>query len=30
MRGYRDLKVWQKGMDLATGIYQLSQDLPAD
>jgi hypothetical protein len=26
---YRDLKVWQKSIDLATGIYQLTDNFPA-
>lgn len=29
-RGYRDLVVWQKGMDLAQEIYLLTKHLPAD
>ena len=27
---YRDLEVWQAGMDLVTECYRLSQSLPAD
>ncbi len=30
MKGYRDLKVWQKGMDLATLVYALARALPRD
>jgi four helix bundle protein len=29
-RGYRDLVVWQKGMDLAKEIYLLTKHLPGD
>ena len=29
-RGYRDLVVWQKGMDLAKEIHLLTKHLPAD
>jgi len=29
-RGYRDLIVWQKAMDLIPKIYQLSKKLPQD
>ena len=29
-RGYRDLVVWQKGMELAKEIYLLTKHLPAD
>ena len=29
-RGYRDLVVWQKGMDLAKEIYLPTKHLPAD
>jgi four helix bundle protein len=25
---YRDLKVWQRSIDLATGIYQLTENFP--
>lgn len=28
VRDYRDLKVWQKGMDLAVDVYHLTQSLP--
>ncbi len=27
---YRDLKVWQKGMDLAEMTYRLTKDFPAE
>lgn len=30
VQSYRDLKVWQKGMDLATASYAASKALPAD
>jgi four helix bundle protein len=29
IRSYRDLRVWQAGMDLAENAYRLSQKLPA-
>ena len=29
IRSYRDLRVWQAGMDLAENAYRLSQRLPA-
>ncbi|HEX5481139.1 MAG TPA: four helix bundle protein [Terriglobia bacterium] len=29
-RGYKDLLVWQKGMDLAREIYKLTQTFPAE
>lgn len=28
VRSYRDLAVWQKGMDLAVGYYRLTKDFP--
>ena len=30
MAGYKDLKVWQKSMDLAVEIYQLVKNLPKE
>ncbi|MGN7291558.1 four helix bundle protein [Rhizobium sp. SAFR-030] len=30
MNSYRDLKVWQRAMDLAVESYELSRDLPAN
>ena len=30
MRNFRELKIWQKGMDIVTGVYQLSSLLPKD
>jgi four helix bundle protein len=30
IRSYRDLVVWQKSMDLAVEIYQLSRKLPVE
>ena len=30
MSGYRDLKVWQKAMDLTVEIYQLVRKLPRE
>ena len=30
MAGYRDLNVWQKGMDLTVEIYQLTKLLPKE
>jgi four helix bundle protein len=30
VRGYRDLKVWQKAMDLAEHVYCLSRQLPKE
>jgi four helix bundle protein len=30
VRGYRDLKVWQKAMDLAEDVYRLSRQLPRE
>ncbi len=29
-RGYRDLLVWQKGIELASGVYLLTKGFPAD
>jgi four helix bundle protein len=29
LSSYRDLKVWQKGMELAVQCYQITSDLPA-
>ncbi len=28
VRSFRDLKVWQKAMDLTTAIYRVTQDFP--
>ncbi|MCX6120610.1 MAG: four helix bundle protein [Ignavibacteriales bacterium] len=30
MRNFRELKIWQKGMDIVTGVYQLTSLLPKD
>ena len=30
MKSYRDLVVWQEGIDLVTNIYTLSRDFPAE
>ncbi|MCG2595019.1 four helix bundle protein [Ramlibacter sp. XY19] len=30
IRSYRDLLVWQRGMDLTSLVYRLSTELPAD
>ena len=30
IRDYKDLQVWQKGMELAKGIYRLTRDFPSD
>ena len=30
IRSYKDLQVWQRGMDLTTLVYQLSSELPQD
>ena len=30
IRSYKDLLVWQRGMDLTTRVYQLSSELPQD
>jgi four helix bundle protein len=30
IRDYKDLHVWQKGMELAKRVYQLTQSFPAD
>ena len=30
IRSYRDLEVWQVGMELVEGVYQLSAEFPAD
>ncbi len=30
MRSYRDLIVWQKGMDLAVAVYQATKAFPRD
>lgn len=30
IKSHRDLKVWQRGMDLAEEVYALTQDFPAD
>jgi four helix bundle protein len=30
IHGYEDLTVWQLGMDLAEGVYQLTGDFPAE
>jgi four helix bundle protein len=30
MRNFRELKIWQKGMDIVTGVYQLSSLLPIE
>ena len=29
-RGFRDLTVWQKAMDLAANVYRVTNDFPAD
>jgi four helix bundle protein len=29
IRSYRDLEVWRMSMELATGVYQLTESLPA-
>jgi four helix bundle protein len=29
-KGFRDLLVWRKGMDLAVGVYRLTQKLPLE
>ena len=30
IRNYRDLAVWQKGMDIALHVYQATKDFPSD
>ncbi len=30
MRNFRELEVWQKGMNIATGVYRVAALLPAD
>ena len=30
IRNYRDLAVWQRGMDITLGVYQVTKDFPAD
>ena len=30
MRGYRDLRVWQRSMDLAVGVYRLTSGFPPE
>lgn len=30
IESYRDLKVWQLGMDIAVDVYRLTQDYPRD
>ncbi len=30
MKGYRDLLVWQKAMDLAQGVYEAARQLPRE
>lgn len=30
MHNYQELKIWQKGMDLATETYQITQKFPAE
>lgn len=30
IRDYKDLQVWQKGMDLAKQIYQLTRTFPSE
>jgi len=30
VEGYRDLRVWQKGMELARFVYTITQPLPAE
>lgn len=30
MKSYRDLVVWQEGIDLVTNIYAFSRDFPAE
>ena len=30
MRGYRDLMVWQRSMDLAESVYRLTKTFPGD
>ena len=29
-RGFRDLTVWQKAMDLAANVYRVTKDFPAE
>lgn len=29
-KSYRDLKVWQKAMDLTDAVYDLTRDFPVD
>jgi four helix bundle protein len=30
IRDYKDLQVWQKGMELAKDVYRLTRDFPSD
>jgi four helix bundle protein len=30
IRNYRDLTVWQRGMEIALHVYQVTKDFPAD
>jgi four helix bundle protein len=30
IRNYRDLTVWQTGMDIAVRVYEITRDFPAD
>jgi four helix bundle protein len=30
MRNLRELKIWQKGMNIVTGVYRLAASLPVD
>ena len=30
IRGYRDLKVWQLGMEMAERVYELTRDFPSE
>jgi four helix bundle protein len=30
IRDYKDLQAWQKGMELAIGVYRLTRDFPSD
>ena len=30
IKSYRDLRVWQRGMDLCATVYQLTQKFPSD
>lgn len=30
MKNFKKLKIWQNGMDIVTGIYQLTRDFPPE